>query len=190
MLRLGTKTRTIQPSGEIGLRQETWECLKRLLRQVAQTATRLSSSRAKHSATRLQQQRLELLRQLSTASDITIQTGLQHQLTQLNSQIEQLLEKETAQYRFRTATRWHETGERNNKYFFRTLKARHNSQTIHGLRDSSTGELRQDIDGMLREATLFYTDLYSPDPIAQEAVLLFWLLSRQMSVSPSPNKTR
>ncbi|OBZ81006.1 hypothetical protein A0J61_10945 [Choanephora cucurbitarum] len=139
---LPNETETLRPpptSGEIGLRREIWECLKRLLRQVAQTATRLSSSRAKHSASRLQQQRLELLRQLSTASDITIQNGLQHQLTQLNFQIEQLLEKETAQYRLRTATRWHETGERNSKYFFRTLKARHNLQTIHGLRDSSTG---------------------------------------------------
>ncbi|OBZ80375.1 hypothetical protein A0J61_11575, partial [Choanephora cucurbitarum] len=155
---------------EVGLRWETWECLKRLLRQVAQSATRLSSSRAKYQVSRLQQQRQTLFRQLSTASPTTAHTGLRNLLTRLDSQIEQLLEKETAQYRLRTATQWHEAGERNNNYFHRSLKARHNSQIIHGLRDSATGELRLDVDGMLREATLFYTDLCGPDPIDQTAV--------------------
>ena len=46
----------------------------------------------------------------------------------------------TRQHMLRSATRWHELGEHNNKYFYRIIKERQSQQTIQSLRCSSTGE--------------------------------------------------
>ncbi|CAO3669083.1 unnamed protein product [Rhizopus stolonifer] len=68
------------------------------------------------------------------------------------------------------ATRWHEQGERNNKYFYRVIQSRQAQQTIQSLRSSTTNEIVTSASDIIQEAQAFYRKLYSPDPIDDAAV--------------------
>ncbi|OBZ81605.1 Transposon TX1 uncharacterized protein [Choanephora cucurbitarum] len=149
-------------------RHRVWESFKLLLQNVAKSYSRHSKARYQHILSRLQLERNDLLVSVSSAESYN---GVYlPRLQQLDTAIEAVVDKETAQYSLRTATRWRGQGERNNKYFFRTSKHRQRQQTIQSLTDSNTGASITTTSGMLREARSFYTALYTPDPIDQSAV--------------------
>ncbi|KAG1386241.1 hypothetical protein G6F60_014549 [Rhizopus arrhizus] len=70
----------------------------------------------------------------------------------------------------RSATRWHENGERNNKYFYRVIRERQAQQTIQSLRCSSTGSTLTTVGDIITEARNFYQKLYTPDAIDVDEV--------------------
>ncbi|KAG1505919.1 hypothetical protein G6F52_012034 [Rhizopus delemar] len=70
----------------------------------------------------------------------------------------------------RSATRWHENGERNNKYFYRVIRERQTQQTIQSLRCSSTGSTLTTVGDIITEARNFYQKLYTPDAIDVDEV--------------------
>ncbi|KAI9280924.1 hypothetical protein BC943DRAFT_267650, partial [Umbelopsis sp. AD052] len=65
---------------------------------------------------------------------------------------------------------WHEKGERSNAYFYKVLRQRTNSQTISSLRHPVNGELPNDPATIMCHASLFYQNLFMPDPVDQEAI--------------------
>lgn len=68
----------------------------------------------------------------------------------------------------RSATRWHEQGERNNKYFYRVIKDRQTTQTIQSLRNLQTGAVFHESQDIITEAQAFYRQLYTPESIDLE----------------------
>jgi hypothetical protein len=70
----------------------------------------------------------------------------------------------------RSATRWHEQGEKNNKYFFNVIKQRQKQQTIQSIRCPNTGQVWDQSEDILRETRSFYTDLYSPEDVDLDAI--------------------
>ena len=138
-----------------------WESFKSALKYCAQSYSRSSKTRLRDTIAQLQQERLSSLR-LGTP-DLEAASRLERLL---DFQIKQ----ETKQCLLRSATRWHEEGERNNKYFYRVIKERTRQQTIESLRCSSTGAILSDMSGIMHEARAFYTDLYTPDPINTDSV--------------------
>jgi hypothetical protein len=89
---------------------------------------------------------------------------------ELEKLIEGQIHKETRQNMLRSATRWHELGERNNKYFYRVIKEWTSAMTIQSLKCSTTGEVLVDAADILKEARGFYQKLYTPDDLDAEAI--------------------
>ena len=133
-----------------------WETFKSCLKQSAQVYSRMSNAKLRNQIKILQERRV-LSHQDPASVDVS------------SSQLEKLLDfqivQETRHCLLRSSTRWHEQGERNNKYFYRVIKERNRQQTIESLRCSSTGALLRDLPGIINEARLFYTNLYTPDDI-------------------------
>jgi hypothetical protein len=108
-----------------------WESFKSLLKCCAQTYTRGAKARFKNKIAALQQERMKVASSSVSgiiASDATpsIQPSgdsLPYQVVhELEKLIDGQIQKETRQHMLRSATRWHELGERNNKYFYRVIK--------------------------------------------------------------------
>lgn len=97
--------------------QDQWEALKHLIQHTAKRHTQGATKRYKRRLSALQQQRQELL---SNNRDVT----------HVEQEIESLTNKDTRHAMLRSATRWHEKGERNNAYFYRVIKSRQQQQTI------------------------------------------------------------
>ena len=138
-----------------------WELFKSCLKQCAQVFSRMSAAKRRNNINELQQKRLCAHQDPVSAavSSAQLEKLLDHQIVQ-----------ESRQCLLRSATRWHEKGERNNKYFYRVIKERNRQQTIESLRCSSTDAILQDIPGIMNEARLFYTNLYTPDAIDSSSV--------------------
>ena len=159
-----------------------WESFKLLLKCCAQKYTRGMKARFKNKVFTLQ---LERIRALSASvsgvrtsgTSIVDQTdrvstasGESEQVRQLEVLIDNQIQKETSQNMLRSATRWHEQGERNNKYFYRVIKERQSQQTIQSLKCSTTGDILVDAAAINREAQGFYQKLYTPDAVDVEAI--------------------
>lgn len=134
-----------------------WESLKRHIQHTAQHYSRGSTSKRKYHLTRLQQERQTLL---SAPQD--------PRLAALEKQIDGTIQQETQQLMLRSATRWHEQGERNNKYFYRVIKDRQTTQTIQSLRNLQTGAVFHESQDIITEAQAFYRQLYTPESIDLE----------------------
>ena len=134
--------------------QAQWESFKRLLKFTAQRYSRGSTTHRRARLTKLQSERQELL-----------SIAPHPRLTSIEQQIDKLMQKDTQESILRSATRWHEQGERNNKYFFRVLKTRQAHQTIQALKCSHTGNTLTAIQDILQEMCTFYTQLYTPEDI-------------------------
>lgn len=80
------------------------------------------------------------------------------------------MQQNTKEILLRSATRWHEKGERSNKYFYKVIRGRQHKQTIQALRSVTTGELLSSTTDILKETHRFYTDLYQPTPVDDEAI--------------------
>ena len=168
------------PSGERVPRlvQGRWESLKLILKCCAQRYTKGAKSRFKNKVAKLQQERMQAVSAsgLGSVASGTISgqpTGdppSLEKVRELEKLIDSQMQNETRQHMLRSATRWHELGERNNKYFYRVIKERQSQQTIQSLRCSSTGEVLVDAADILREARGFYQQLYTPDDVDAEAI--------------------
>lgn len=138
-----------------------WESFKSALKYCAQSYSRSSPTRLRNTIAQLQHERLSSLSSGTPNLDVT---------SRLEKLLDYQIKQETKQCLLRSATRWHEEGERNNKYFYRVIKDRTRQQTIESLRCSSTGVVLSDMPGIMHEARNFYTDLYTPDPIDTDSV--------------------
>jgi hypothetical protein len=159
--------------------QERWESFKLLLKCCAQTYTRGMKARFKNKVATLQKERMKAVSSCESGirtSDATpsfqpsgdsLPLQVVHELEKL---IEGQIHKETRQNMLRSATRWHELGERNNKYFYRVIKERTSAMTIQSLKCSTTGEVLVDAADILKEARGFYQKLYTPDDVDAEAI--------------------
>ncbi|KAG2191761.1 hypothetical protein INT47_010577, partial [Mucor saturninus] len=143
--------------------QVIWESLKALLKCCAQNFTRNAKSTCKNKlASSCGSDRSR------SSSSATPSVSLK--LNELDRKIDLQIQKETRQYMLRSATRWHENGERNNKYFYRVIKERQSKQTIESPKCSTTGSILVNSDDIIREARGFYKALYTPDLIDDAAV--------------------
>jgi hypothetical protein len=91
-------------------------------------------------------------------------------LADIAKEIADCVERETRILCFRSSTTWHEKGERSNAYFYKVLRQRTNSQTISSLRHPINGELSNDPAIITSHASLFYQNLFEPDPVDQGAI--------------------
>ncbi|KAG0933735.1 hypothetical protein G6F32_010970 [Rhizopus arrhizus] len=136
--------------------QDHWERLKLLLQQTAKRYSHSSRARFQNKIDKLQQARLQ------TQDEETCQ--------RLQTLIDERIRADTHQSMLRSATRWHENGERNNKYFYRVIRERQAQQTIQSLRCSSTGSTLTTVGDIITEARNFYQKLYTPDAIDVDEV--------------------
>ncbi|OBZ81746.1 hypothetical protein A0J61_10204, partial [Choanephora cucurbitarum] len=89
-------------------RHRGWESVKLLLQNAAKSYSRHSKARSQHILSRLQLERNDLLASVSSA--VSFDAAHLSRLQQRDTAIEALVEKETAQYSLRTATRWNDQG--------------------------------------------------------------------------------
>lgn len=139
--------------------QEQWEQLKHLLQCTAHRHTKGATTRKRHKLAQLQHQRQVLL---SSSAPI--------QLAQVEKQIETLIDTDTRQIMLRSATRWHEKGERNNKYFYRVIKSRQLQQTIQSLKCPQSNSVLHRHHDIIQAARGFYQQLYTPDDMDSTAL--------------------
>ncbi|KAI7873559.1 hypothetical protein K492DRAFT_118572, partial [Lichtheimia hyalospora FSU 10163] len=88
----------------------------------------------------------------------------------IEEQIDKLTQQQTQQAILRSATRWHEKGERNNKYFYRVIQSRQQQQTIQSLKCSRTDRVLHDPRDIIQETRHFYQQLYTPEDIDHNAI--------------------
>ncbi|KAK4518233.1 uncharacterized protein ATC70_001585 [Mucor velutinosus] len=140
--------------------QEKWESLKSIIKYCAKQFTKGQKARFKARVSHLQREREQLLGTPEESARIK----------RLEQLIEQRIQDDTRQAMLRSATRWLEMGEQNNKYFFNVIKDREAQQTIQSLKKAGTGEKLTDMGDILQEARTFYQDLYTPEDIDLAAV--------------------
>ncbi|CDH55956.1 hypothetical protein RO3G_01611 [Lichtheimia corymbifera JMRC:FSU:9682] len=141
--------------------QACWDNLKTVLKETAIDYSFRQRHTTKQHFRALQRHRHVIIQQHGNRDP---------RLPSLEKEIAIIQERVTKQLLLRTATRWHEEGERNNKYFFKVLKKRQAATTIHHLRDPHTGERFTTMGGIMQHARHFYKDLYTPTEIDQAAV--------------------
>ncbi|GAB5593750.1 hypothetical protein Unana1_08650 [Umbelopsis nana] len=147
-----------------------WEMLKVTLKCTAQRFCEEYNVRAKDSLQQLQKSRTTAFENSKVADlDQTVKDQLQQQIQKLEDIIEEKTADETKQHLLRSATRWHEKGERSNKYFFRVIKQRQTQQTLQSIKSVTTGKLATTTGEILKEARSFYQNLYTPEEIDQTA---------------------
>ncbi|CEP14347.1 hypothetical protein [Parasitella parasitica] len=153
-----------RPSGILSLDsrapQDIWESLKLVVKSCARQFTRGCKARHNARVIHLQREREQLLQD----------SGSVNRIRNLVSFIEAQIKEDTGQALLRSATRWHEQGERNNNYFFKVIKERQTHQTIQSLKRADTGEKLTTMGDILGGARSFYQDLYDPDAIDLESV--------------------
>ncbi|KAJ8654752.1 hypothetical protein O0I10_009643 [Lichtheimia ornata] len=139
--------------------QEQWESLKRLLKYTAQRQSRGSTAHRRTRIAKLQAERQQLLVNPTNKDLATIE-----------QQIDTLIQHDTRQTMLRSATRWHEQGERNNKYFFRVIRERQAQHTITALKGSDFDGVLTDIHDIIKETRKFYSQLYTPEDVDLSAM--------------------
>ncbi|KAL7313915.1 hypothetical protein PS15m_012362 [Mucor circinelloides] len=104
----------------------------------------------------------------------------------LESALDAQIQLESQQYILRSATRWKEQVERNNKYFYRVIKDRARQQSIQGIRNKTTNVISTKPYEILKDARLYYQDLYSADPVDPTAIsTLFASIFESCQLLPS-----
>lgn len=170
-----------KPMDHDSTNQDNWEALKRVLQCCAKQFTRGGKTRFKSKVVFLQKGRAEALRLLKStdgydtpASAVDVSSSAlstqQKKVKNIVTLIDAEIQNETRESMLRSATRWHEEGERNNKYFYQVIKERQTQQTIQTLKCSRTGAVLTDTADIMQEARGFYQRLYTPDAIDLNAV--------------------
>lgn len=147
--------------------KSTWEALKRAIKETSETFSRGHKKYVNRKLTQLQISHQDALQQVSQGS-----TSHLRLVNEIEKLLDESIHSTTQQYFLRSATRWHEQGERNNKYFYKVIKQRQAQQTIQSIRTLDTGDLITSTSGILREARTFYSSLYTPTPIDDGAMKL------------------
>lgn len=86
-------------------------------------------------------------------------------IASIEQKLDKLYELKTQQLIIRSNALWTEKGERNNKYFFNSLKTRSKQVTITTIQNHETKEMYSDKNRIIKEARSFYKKLYSTDSI-------------------------
>jgi hypothetical protein len=153
---------------------EKWELLKHTIQLSAKDFSLHHHNTAKNDIRSMEKERQTLLTQLQgipTDQNSTDNRQLQqHRLAQIESELDDYIDQQTHQLRLRSATRWHEKGERNNKYFYRAIKQRNIQQTMKSIKSQHTRQSITNTSDILKEARHFYIDLYSPTMVDHHAI--------------------
>ncbi|KAI9280928.1 hypothetical protein BC943DRAFT_330141 [Umbelopsis sp. AD052] len=162
---------------------EKWECLKRIVKYTALQYSQGSHKFNKNTICTLQQKRMRML-EVSQVPTTNLESldELKREIEKLELIIEEKTLNETKQFLLRSATKWHEEGERSNKYFFRVIKQRQSQQTMQFIRSAETDKVENTTGKILKEARNFYIKLFTPDDIDQEAT------EELMAAIPDGNK--
>lgn len=149
---------------------ERWECLKNIIKYTAQEYSKEHHKNNKNNIHVLQRKRMQMIEMMQqpTINKKSLD-NLKEDIVQLEHSIEEKIRNETTQYLLRSATKWHEQGERSNKYFFRVIKHRQNQQSMQSIRSSETDQVVSTTGEILKEARNFYVKLFTPDESDQEA---------------------
>lgn len=150
--------------------QHTWESFKRMLKCTAERFSKGSTIRHQRNLATLQSKRQAILNDQLSYPPTQHSSQIQHELQHIEQQIDNLTQTETHQAMLRSATRWHEKGERNTKYFYRVIKERQQQQTIQSLKCSRTGRILRDPKALIETTRSFYEQLYTPEDIDTHAV--------------------
>ncbi|KAI7846812.1 hypothetical protein BDC45DRAFT_576609 [Circinella umbellata] len=138
-----------------------WDNFKLVMKETARDFTRRTTITTKVHLRQLQRSRQQLL----ASQDINL-----HALHNIEQDISKLEEQQTKQLLLRSATRWHEQGECNNKYFYNVIKERNKAITISTLRDPVTGLMTTSPAHILKIAHQFYSKLFATEPIYDHAI--------------------
>lgn len=152
--------------------QQLWESLKRIIKEIGERFGRGFNKNHSSNITKLEkeyQEEMNHIQGLSTSEKK--KTPKAHALAnEIARQLDEAIAKSSQETYLRSATRWHELGERNNKYFYKVIKSRQSRQTIQAIKNTSTGEIVTEISEIMHEARKFYTELYSPEEINENDV--------------------
>lgn len=139
-----------------------WDTFKARLKAFIQGYSNKAQARHHCAQKSLQQQRSTMLRRRSNGSTI-------ESLQQMEAQLDALQDRSASILMLRAGSRWRESGERSNAYFYRTLRSRQYQTSISSLQ-SSNGELVDEPSALTQCAQEYYEQLYSPDPIDCDAI--------------------
>ncbi|CAO0793253.1 unnamed protein product [Mucor circinelloides] len=160
----------------------SWESLKILIQTIDREYGKSSNKYRKDQIHSLQSHRQMELDTTASSAPTSATTTIQALESALDAQIQ----LESQQYILRSATRWKEQGERNNKYFYRVIKDRARQQSIQGIRNETTNVISTKPDDILKDARLYYQDLYSADPVDPTAIsTLFASIPESCQLLPS-----
>ncbi|KAI9358536.1 hypothetical protein BD770DRAFT_310807, partial [Pilaira anomala] len=150
--------------------QKIWESFKRALKDTCERFSRGYNKRVKSKLQQLQEEYYQEMIRLQHL-DVSLRTSTtEHRISNdIAKQIDESAEKLSQQRYLRSATRWHEHGERNDKYFYRVIKTRQSQQTIQAIRCRDTDDLATATIDIIREARNYYSTLYSSEPISEAA---------------------
>ncbi|KAG2224705.1 hypothetical protein INT45_009020 [Circinella minor] len=130
-----------------------WDQLKTVIKETAVQYSRRHSSYFKKRTRELHQRRHKIIGQHGSAYSTP--------LNEIDKEIKNFQEIQTKQLLLRTATQWHEKGERNNKQ---------EAVTITSLRDPITGIQATTNGEIFGMAHAFYDTLFAPEPVSNEAI--------------------
>ncbi|KAG1460822.1 hypothetical protein G6F56_005860 [Rhizopus delemar] len=106
------------------------------------------------------------------------------QLRVIKHQLSSLQQYRADTLALRASSRWREKGETSAGYLKCTIQQKARRKNIPCLRHPVTAVICHSKDGMLQATSLFYTSLYTPDPIEPEALgQLFSSLSPEFCIS-------
>jgi endonuclease/exonuclease/phosphatase family metal-dependent hydrolase len=145
--------------------QTGWEAFKRAIRDTCETFS-TGFRKQRHSKIQHAQNQFNALLSTTTGNS-EAHHNLAHKLTEL---MDQEIQMEMQQLLLRSATRWHEKGERNTKYFYKVIRSREAQHTIQAIKSSTTGATVTSTADILKEAHRFYSTLYTPEDIDTDAV--------------------
>jgi hypothetical protein len=149
-------------------KQVQWETVKTTVKILAQQQGKQVANRVKskeqYLQNRLQNRRKEIIHRMKESP--TPSDHLWLELEETESAIAELLERQTEILCMRSAARWHEKGERSNKYFYGLLKHRTQAQCINHLYDAETNRISiSKTNDLLVIASKYYKNLFSPEPV-------------------------
>jgi hypothetical protein len=151
---------------------DTWEQLKTVIQISAKDFSLHHQKNTPTMIKYLEEKRSTICTKIQDLADTPREhrSDLEHDLHQVEQQLDVHIDRSTQQLLLRSATRWHEKGERNNKYFYRVIKQRTTQQTILSLKDSRTGQRVTNTSDILEEARRFYRKLYRPTDVDHNAI--------------------
>ncbi|KAG2192693.1 hypothetical protein INT47_013195 [Mucor saturninus] len=148
--------------------QTKWDELKRITKSVCR---KFSSKQAYSLSTVekiLQKKRSGLTTQI--LRDPTSQAALSPLLKIVEHQLASIQQHHTDTLALRSGLHWREQGEVSAGYLKRTISQRQSKTIFRSILHPGTSVLHSDLPGMLDAAKTFYSELYSPDPIAPAAL--------------------
>lgn len=116
--------------------EERWEDLKFVIQYAAKQFSKDHSAKNKDNIQHLQQIRSEILNESKDDETVKEKRDRTTKIQNLEDVLYQSIKEETKQYMLRSAIRWQEQGEKNNKFFFRIIKQRQSQQTIQALQSA------------------------------------------------------